>query len=82
VCRRELAGTCSGAGAESVIRWLENEGRLAAGWSAADAADYLFTTLSFATYQPLVLERHWPKARYIKRLRKMLHPTLVEPARV
>jgi AcrR family transcriptional regulator len=68
------------AGAQRVTRRLEEEGRLAAAWSASEAADYLFTALSLATYQSLVVELRWPKDRYIQHLREVLHATLVRPA--
>src|SRR6185312_7209080 len=66
-------------GARHVIRRLEEEGRLAAEWSAGEAADYLFTTLSLATYQSLVVELRWSKARYIEHLGEVLAATLVKP---
>jgi AcrR family transcriptional regulator len=67
------------AGAKFMIRRLQEEGLLDAAWNASDAADYLFTALSLATYQSLVVERRWPKKRYIERMRRVLHAALVTP---
>jgi len=66
-------------GARLVVQRLHREGRLAAGWTVPDAADFLFTALSHATYQSLVLERGWPKKRYVRHLRRVLRASLVKP---
>lgn len=65
------------AGCRELVRRLEAEGRLAAGWTAEAAADLVWTLTSLQSWQDLVLERGWTAAEYEQYLHRVLHSTLV-----
>jgi AcrR family transcriptional regulator len=57
--------------------WLERDGMLAAGVTAADAADVLCMMVSIPSYQILVVDRRWSSQRWTRWLRVALHQTLL-----
>jgi len=59
------------------VRRLEAEGRLADGWTATEAADFLWATTSTWTYQALLVERGWSEERLIELLSRMVRAALV-----
>jgi AcrR family transcriptional regulator len=61
----------------AAVHRLEAEGRLADGWTAEEAADYLWAALSTSTYQALVVERGWSEDRYVGMLKRVLRGALV-----
>jgi AcrR family transcriptional regulator len=61
----------------AVVRRLEAEGRLAEGWTAEEATDYLWAALSTSTFQALVVERSWSEERYVETLKRVLRGALV-----
>ncbi len=77
--RGRLAGRDDAAQgfAQSVVRRLEAEGRLADGWTATEAADFLWATTSTWTYQALLVERGWSEERLIELLSRMVRAALV-----
>jgi hypothetical protein len=62
---------------QTVVYRLEAEGRLADGWTAEEAADFLWATTSTWTYQALVVERGWSQERLVEQLKVVLHGALV-----
>jgi AcrR family transcriptional regulator len=65
----------------SVVDRLETEGRLAPGWTAADAADFTWAVMSHATHRALVGERGWTPERYVRRMQRALRAALVRGRR-
>ena len=63
--------------AQAVVRRLDEEGRLADGWTAEEAADFLWATTSTWTYQALVVERGWSEERLVEQLKRVLRGALV-----
>jgi AcrR family transcriptional regulator len=61
----------------AAVHRLEAEGRLADGWTAEEAGDYLWAALSTSTYQALVVERGWSEDRYVEMLKRVLRGALV-----
>jgi AcrR family transcriptional regulator len=61
----------------AAVHRLEAEGRLADGWTAEEAGDYLWAALSTSTYQALVVERGWSEERYMEMLKRVLRGALV-----
>jgi AcrR family transcriptional regulator len=61
----------------AAVHRLEAEGRLADGWTAEEAGDYLWAALSTSTYQALVVERGWSEDRYVGMLKRVLRGALV-----
>jgi AcrR family transcriptional regulator len=55
-------------------------GRLAAGWTAAAAADWLWARVQPSTWDHLVVHRHWSNADYTERTVASLLTDLVRPA--
>jgi AcrR family transcriptional regulator len=62
---------------QTVVHRLEAEGRLADGWTAEEAVDFLWATTSTWTYQALVVERGWSQERLVEQLKVVLHGALV-----
>jgi hypothetical protein len=62
---------------QTVVYRLEAEGRLADGWTAEEAADFLWATTSTWTYQALVVERGWSQERLVEQLKVVLRGALV-----
>ena len=60
-----------------VIKRLEEEGILADGWTADEAADFAWSVLSIHTYEYLVVERKWPLDQFLRRLQLILRSILV-----
>ena len=60
-----------------IISRLADEGRLAPGWSRADAADLLWALTGFRVWEDLVLRREWSTARFRRHLRLVLEHALV-----
>ena len=56
-------------------------GRLAPGWTAATAADWLWARVQPSTWDHLVAHRHWSHAAYTERTVATLLGELVVPAR-
>lgn len=54
-------------------------GRLAPGWTAATAADWLWTRVQPSTWDHLVTHRHWTHAAYTERTVTTLLAELVRP---
>lgn len=59
------------------IEALEREGLLADGWTVDEATDLAWTLVSLHTYEYLVRERGWPVDQLVRRLRDVLHATIV-----
>ena len=57
---------------------VERDGRLADGWTAATAADWVWARAHPATYQHLVVDRAWPADDYVDRA---VHSVLCEVVR-
>jgi AcrR family transcriptional regulator len=57
---------------------VERDGRLADGWTAATAADWVWARAHPATYQHLVVDRAWPADDYVDRA---VHSVLSEVVR-
>lgn len=75
VMRRKLAGC------RRVIGRLEDEGRLADGWTVATAADMLFYLDSGELVGGLLRERRWSRRQFAERYAALLRATfLADPA--
>ena len=55
-----------------IVARLQDEGRLRAGWSVDDAAGFVWTLLSPATYRLLVHERGWSGRRWTTRTKQLV----------
>ena len=67
---------------QRLARWLAKEKVLGAGWTAREAAIFLWTATSLATYDQLVFEMRLSVSAYTKLLASMLRSTLQAPMRV
>ncbi len=67
------------AGHRRLAARLAQEGRLDRGWSIEGAADLLWTLTSIRVWEDLVIERGWPRTRYIRHLRQVLRASLLAP---
>ena len=65
------------AHSRAVAQRLAEEGALAPGWTAADAADFIWSMTSIRTYEDLVIDRGWSVNRYRQRIKEILVDTLV-----
>jgi AcrR family transcriptional regulator len=65
------------AHSRAVAQRLAAEGVLAAGWTAADAADLIWSLTSIRTYEDLVVDRGWSSSRYRQRVKAILIGALV-----
>ena len=61
-----------------IVEKLRREGLLSRGWTVDAAADFVTALLSLRTYEYLVVERGWTRRRFVKRLRTVLHSTIVK----
>jgi AcrR family transcriptional regulator len=61
-----------------LVKRLQKDEALAHGWSPADAADLMWTTLSISTWRALTRGRQWSQARYVQRMWRHLERSLVD----
>jgi len=66
---------------QRLARWLAKEKALGEGWNPREAAIFLWTATSLATYDQLVIEMRLSVAAYTKLLATMLRSTLQGPMR-
>ncbi len=62
----------------SVVRRVQREGLLSAGWDVQAAIDMVWALTSWQVWEQLVVERGWPKGRYRRHLRAVLRRMLTE----
>lgn len=65
------------AGCRELVRRLVAEGRLAAGWTAEEAADLAWALTALDTWHALVMERGWTSAQYEQHLHRVLRSALL-----
>jgi AcrR family transcriptional regulator len=64
------------------VERLEREGRLAEGWTARTAADWIWARSHLESWQHLVAERGWPPDEYAERsIRSILTEVVAPPPR-
>jgi AcrR family transcriptional regulator len=63
-----------------LARWLEAEGRLAAGWTRETAADMLFALISSDMIEALIVDRRWSRQRLTQHLALLFRSTFVKGA--
>jgi AcrR family transcriptional regulator len=56
---------------------LDDEGRLASGWSRESASDMLFALVSSDMIEALIVDRRWPRRRLAEHLALMFRSTFV-----
>jgi AcrR family transcriptional regulator len=59
---------------------LDDEGRLARGWTTDSAADMLFALVSSDMIEALIVDRRWPRQRLAEHLALMFRSTFVADA--
>jgi hypothetical protein len=80
VAWRDRMGDLRELFAAAVAR-VEGDGRLAGGWTAAAAADWVWARAQPSTFQHLVGDRAWPAADYTDRaVRSVLSEVISSPA--
>lgn len=60
-----------------LARWLHREGRLAAPWTPASAADMLWALMSFDLLEALMVDRGWTARRYGEHLAALFRATFI-----
>jgi AcrR family transcriptional regulator len=60
-----------------VAQRLRDEGTLTGGWSAEEAADYMWSLLAISNWEHFTLERGWSQAQYIERFQQTFRRVLV-----
>ncbi len=60
-----------------IVEWLDRDGLLMAHWDIETGTDVLWSMTSFQVWEQLVLDRGWPKERYLDQLRTLLRRILV-----
>lgn len=60
-----------------IVSRLADEGRLAPGWSRADATDFLWATTGLRVWEDLVVHRGWSPMRFRRHLSRVLERALV-----
>jgi|SRR5690625_802037 len=60
-----------------LARWLDEEQRLAPGWTARSATDMLFALISSDVIEGLTVDRHWSSRRLADHLALMFRSTFV-----
>jgi AcrR family transcriptional regulator len=66
-------------GCTRLAGWLEAEGRLAAPWTPASAADMLWALMSFEITEGLLVHRGWTPERYAQHMGALLRAAFVAP---
>jgi AcrR family transcriptional regulator len=61
-----------------VIKRLQQEGLLNAGWTVDEAADFIWALLSVHTYEYLAVERGWTVEKLVSHLRTVIRHTIVK----
>lgn len=61
-----------------LVRWLEEDGRLAAEWTVESATDMLFALISSDLIDALITDRRWSKARLAGHLAVVFRKTFVD----
>lgn len=64
-------------GCGMIVKRLADEGVLAASWTEADAADFLWTLSSVRVWRDLVVERGWSPKKYEKHLMRIARTALL-----
>jgi AcrR family transcriptional regulator len=67
--------------ARRLARWLEDEGRLADGWTVEAAGDMLFALISSDVVEALMDDRGWSQRRLARQLGLLFRSTFVAPPR-
>jgi AcrR family transcriptional regulator len=62
-----------------VIDWLQSEGKLAAGWTVEEAAEWLAAITGFHTYDELVNQRGWTLDQLSNRILQTVDTMLLAP---
>jgi AcrR family transcriptional regulator len=57
---------------------VARDDRLADGWTIHEAADYLWSMLSFEQWEHLVINRGWTQAQYLSRLSQVIMRTMLK----
>jgi len=60
-----------------IVSRLADDGRLAPGWSRADATDFLWATTGLRVWEDLVVHRGWSATRFRRHLSRVLEQALV-----
>ncbi len=63
----------------SLVLWLHREGKLASGWTIDEAAQWLFTTTGFHTYNEMVNQHGWTLEHLSRRLVDTVETMLLAP---
>ena len=63
------------------IARVQQDGRLAPGWTDDTAADWVYARSHVSTWQPLVADRGWPAGDYVERTIASIMAEVVAPAR-
>ncbi|HEX5993562.1 MAG TPA: helix-turn-helix domain-containing protein [Jiangellales bacterium] len=64
-------------GCRRLMRWLADDGRLAAGWTADTAADMMWALMSIDVLDRLLNERRWSRRRIAEHLAALFQVTFV-----
>ncbi len=64
-----------------LVARLAQDGQLARGWSVESATDLIWALTSIRVWEDLVIDRGWPRTRYIRHLRRVLRASLLAPRR-
>lgn len=71
---RERRATC-----EAIVRRLRKEGRLAEGWTVAEAAELLLVLTGIRVWEDLVRDGGWSPEQYVKNVGRAAHAALIRP---
>jgi AcrR family transcriptional regulator len=68
---------------EAIVRRLSREGRLAEGWTIAEATEFLMVLTGIRTWEDLVVDGGWSAAQYVRNVGRAARRALVgsKPAR-
>ena len=61
-----------------IIKRLQHEGLLDAGWTVDEASDFMWALLSVHTYEYLVIELGWTIEQFVSHLRMVLRRAIVK----
>ena len=68
---------CHNQGCRDIIKVLHQDKALAADWSVKEAGDMLCTSLSFQTWEQLIIEHKWSVEQYVSQMTRMLNASLL-----
>jgi AcrR family transcriptional regulator len=66
---------------DAIVRRLHEDGRLADGWTLAEAAEFLLVLTGIRVWEDLVQDGGWTARQYVAKVRRAAEGALVRPAR-